>query len=405
MTAPVARSAVVQDWFFAPGGSEEVAIEIAGLLPGSEVITSFMETGYRERLAGHEVQTWPLQRILGATKRYRNLLPLYPPWFGGLDLRDRDLVVSSSSAFAKAARTRPRTEGGLHIAYIHAPMRYAWDLDTYLAGSSVSLPGRLAARTLRPWLRRWDRSTAMRPDVLVANSGAVRDRIKRAWGRDAEVIHPPVRLDGIQVSDVDDGYLLVAARLLAYRRIDLAVRAANRLGRELVVVGDGPEGARLRTLAGPTVRFTGRLDRGALVDLFGRCHAYLVPGEEDFGMAPVEAMGAGVPVVALRAGGALETVVDGATGVLFDAPTVDALVAGIERADSMSFDRHAIRANAERFGVDVFRRRFVELLARLGVDRSLYRADRRKLELPTRGHRGEARPSAGRFVDVEEGAG
>jgi len=385
MPGSPARTAVVQDWFFAPGGSEEVAIEIAGLLPGAEVITSFMEPGYRERLAGHPIRTWPLQRVLGATKRYRSFLPLYPPWFGGLDLRDRDLVISSSSAFAKAARTRPRSEGGLHIAYIHAPMRYAWDLDTYLAGSSVSRPGRLAARVIRPWLRRWDRSTAMRPDVLVANSGAVRDRIKQAWGRDAEVIHPPVRLDRIDVSARDDGFLLVAARLLAYRRIDLAIEAANRLRRELVVVGDGPELASLQSLAGPTVSFTGRLDRAALVDLYARCHAYLVPGEEDFGMAPVEAMGAGKPVVALRAGGALETVVDGVAGVLFDArsaatrsaapPAVDALAAAIERADSMSFDRLAIRANAERFGVDVFRRRFVELFTRLGVDRSLYRSD------------------------------
>jgi len=372
MGEPLTRTAVVQDWFFAPGGSEEVAIELAGLLPGSEVITSFMEPEFRARLAGHPIRTWPLQRILGATKRYRSLLPLYPLWFGGLDLRDRDLVVSSSSAFAKAARTRP---GALHVAYIHAPMRYAWDLETYLAGSSLSPVTRLAAATVRPWLRRWDRETAMRPDVLVANSGAVRDRIRRFWGREAEVIHPPVRLDGIHVSDRDEGFLLVAARLLAYRRIDLAVAAANRLRRELVVVGNGPEATRLRALGGPTVRFTGRLERAALLDLFARCHAYVVPGEEDFGMAPVEAMGAGKPVVALRAGGALETVVDGATGTLFDAPTVESLVAGIERMDSISVDRAAIRAHAGRFGVAIFRRRFVELLRRLGVDRSLYLAD------------------------------
>ena len=158
----VTRTAVVQDWFFAPGGSEEVAIELAGLLPGSEVITSFMEPGYRERLAGHPIRTWPLQRVFGPTKRYRSFLPLYPLWFGGLDLRDRDLVISNSTAFAKAVRTRP---GATHIAMIHAPMRYAWDLDRYLAGSSVSQPGRIAARLIRPWLRRWDRSTAMRPGL------------------------------------------------------------------------------------------------------------------------------------------------------------------------------------------------------------------------------------------------
>jgi len=365
----VTRAAVVQDWFFAPGGSEEVAIEIAGLLPAADVYTSFIEPEYRPRLVGHAVHPWPLQRLVGPTRRYRSLLPLYPLWFGRLDLTAHDLVVSSSSAFAKAVRTR---KGATHLAYIHAPMRYAWELDTYLAGSAVSLPGRVAARTIRPLLRRWDRTTSQRPDVLVANSTAVRERIRRYWGRDAEVIHPPVRVSEIPLSTRDDGFLLVAARLLAYRRLDLAIEATNRLARELVVVGDGPEERRLRALAGPSVRFTGRLARAELDDLFARCHAYVLPGEEDFGMAPVEAMAAGKPVVALRAGGALDTVVDGRTGVLFDRPTVDDLCAAIEHLDSMTWSTASIRAHAESFGAPVFRRRFRELLRRLGVDRSLY---------------------------------
>jgi glycosyltransferase involved in cell wall biosynthesis len=368
----VTQSAVVQDWFFAPGGSEEVAIEIAGLLPGSDVITSFMEDAYRPRLAGHAVRTWPFQTPAGATRRYRSFLPLYPLWFEALDLRAYDLIVSSSSAFAKAVRTR---RSALHIAYIHTPMRYAWDLDTYLAGSSLSAGSRFGARTIRPALRWWDRRTALRPDILVANSEAVQDRIRRVWGREAEVIHPPVRMGDIAVSTQDDGFLLVVARLLAYRRIDLLVEAATRLGRPLIVAGDGPEAGRLRVLAGPTVRFLGRVDRPTVVDLLSRCHAYVVPGEEDFGLAPVEAMAAGKPVVAYRAGGALKTVVDGQTGVLFDRQTPEALAAAIERLDSMSFDRDVIRANAERFSAPVFRSRFIELLQRLGVDPSLYRAD------------------------------
>jgi glycosyltransferase involved in cell wall biosynthesis len=353
------RSAVVQDWFFAPGGSEEVAIELAGLLPGSDVFTSFMEPEYRPRLAGHEVHSWPLQRLVGPTHRYRNFLPLYPLWFGGLDLRHYDLVVSSSSAFAKAVRTRPDAR---HIAYIHTPMRYSWDLEGYLAGSSVSLPARLAARTIRPLLRRWDVATSRRPDELVANSAAVADRIRRLWGRDARVIHPPVDVEHVPLGERDDGFLLVAARLLAYRRIDLAVAAANRLGRELVVVGDGPELAHLRALAGPTVRFEGRLPRASLNDLMGRAHAYLVPGEEDFGMAPVEAMAAGTPVVAFRAGGALETVVEGVTGVFFDRPEVGSMVEAIEAVDELGRDRAAMRANAERFSKAVFREQWHELL-------------------------------------------
>jgi glycosyltransferase involved in cell wall biosynthesis len=251
-------------------------------------------------------------------------------------------------------------------------MRYAWNLEGYVAGSSVSLPARLGARVLRPWLRRWDRAAGRRADVLVANSGAIRDRLKQLWGREAEVIHPPVRVAEIPVSTHDDGFLLVAARMLAYRRLDLAVEAANRLKRDLVLVGDGPEAGRLRALAGPTVRFEGRLDRPALNDLFARAHAYLLPGEEDFGMAPVEAMAAGKPVVALRAGGALETVVDGRSGVLFDRPTTDDLVAAIEQLETFAWDPAAIHEHALGFDRAAFRRRFVALLERHDVEPSLY---------------------------------
>jgi glycosyltransferase involved in cell wall biosynthesis len=170
----------------------------------------------------------------------------------------------------------------------------------------------------------------------------------------------------------DDGFLLIAARTLAYRRVDLAVEAATRLGRELIVVGEGPEDARLRRLAGPTIRFFGRVDRPRLLDLFGRCHAYLVPGVEDFGIAPVEAMAAGKPVVALNAGGPAETVVDGVTGVHFERQTPEALAEAIERLDTLTLDPAAIRARAERFDTEVFRRSWRELLARSGVDQSAY---------------------------------
>ncbi len=367
----VTRSAVVQDFFFAPGGAEEVAVALADLLPGSEIVTTFMDPVYRPRLAGHRIRTWPLQRLLGATRRYRSFLPLYPLWFGGMDLRDRDLVMSSSSAFAKAVRTR---KGATHIAYIHAPMRYAWDLEGYLSGSSISMPSRIAARTLRPWLRRWDRITSQRPDVLVANSAAVAARIRRFWGRDARVIHPPVPLDGIELSTRNDGYLLVAARMLAYRRLDVAVAAANVLGRDLVLVGSGPQERALRSIAGSHVRFEPPAGRALLRELMAGCHAYLVPGEEDFGMAPVEAMAAGKPVVALAAGGALETVIDGVTGVHVSISGPAAFAAGIERLDSLTLDPATIRAHALTFAPSVFRAKIRALFAELGVDPSLYRA-------------------------------
>jgi glycosyltransferase involved in cell wall biosynthesis len=247
-------------------------------------------------------------------------------------------------------------------------MRYAWDLESYLAGSSDSQISAAAARLVRPTLQRWDRWAARKPDVLVANSQTVRERIRRLWKRDAEVIFPPVDVAGIPLSTRDDGFLLVAARMLAYRRIDLAVAAATALGRELLVVGEGPERARLGKLAGPSVRFLGHVDRPTLVNLFARCHAYLVPGVEDFGIAPVEAMAAGKPVIAFRAGGATETVVDGRTGIFFERQDTGSLAEAIERLDGLVFASAVIRARAQEFDTVVFRGAWRELLERLGAD-------------------------------------
>jgi len=364
------RCAVVHDFFVPERGGERVALELARLLPSATVYTSFFEPRqFGDRIDPSRVRTWPLQRLLGPTLHFRALLPLYPAWFSTLDLRDYDLVVGSSVAFTNAVRTRP---DAVHVSYVHTPMRYAWDLDAYLAGSSHSAASRLAARTVRPTLQRWDRWAARKPDVLVANSATVRERIRRLWRRDAEVIYPPVDVTGIPLSDRDDGFLFVAAHLLAYRRIDLAVDAATALRRELVVVGDGPESARLRATAGPSVRFLGRVDRPTLVDLFARCHAYLVPGIEDFGIAPVEAMAAGKPVIAFRSGGATETVVEGRTGVFFERQEAAALAEAIERLDGLAFTPASIRARAEEFDTSVFRRAWRELLARLGVDPAVF---------------------------------
>jgi glycosyltransferase involved in cell wall biosynthesis len=364
------RCAVVHDFFVPERGGERVALELARLLPSATVYTSFFEPRqFGDRIDPSRVRTWPLQRLLGPTPHFRALLPLYPAWFSTLDLRDYNLVVGSSVAFTNAVRTRP---DAVHVSYVHTPMRYAWDLDTYLAGSSHSAASRLAARAVRPALQRWDRWAARKPDVLVANSATVRERIRRLWGRDAEVIYPPVDVAGIPLSDRDDGFLFVAAHLLAYRRIDLAVAAATALGRELVVVGDGPESARLRMTAGPSVGFLGRVDRPTLVDLFARCHAYLVPGIEDFGIAPVEAMAAGKPVIAFRSGGATETVVEGRTGVFFERQEAAALAEAIERLDGLTFTPASIRARAQEFDTSVFWRAWRELLARLGVDPAVF---------------------------------
>jgi glycosyltransferase involved in cell wall biosynthesis len=363
--------AFAQDWLTIEGGAERVALEMTRLLPAADIHTTFFDPQlFGGAIAAERVRTWPIQRLVGPTRRIRPFLPLYPPYFSRLDLRGYDLVVSGSIAFTHAVRTAPEA---LHISYVYTPMRYAWDLDTYLEDSSLPLVARIAARMLRQPLQRWDRATASRPDVLVAISGAVRDRIKRLWGRDAEVIYPPVEVAGIPLLERDDGYLLVAARMLAYRRLDLAIEAAVRLDRELIVVGDGPERRNLEARGAGRVRFLGWVDRTTLLDLFGRCHAYVVPGVEDFGIAPVEAMAAGKPVVAFRGGGVAETVVDGETGVFFDHQDWRSLADSIERLDSLTWSPAAIRQRAEAFDTEVFHSRWRSLFERLGVDPSLYR--------------------------------
>jgi glycosyltransferase involved in cell wall biosynthesis len=361
-------AAIAQDWFFAPGGAEQAGMEISRLLPGAPIYTTFADPSTQGML-GTRLRTWALQRVFGPTRRFRTLLPLYPLYFERLDLRRFSLVVSSSVAFAHAIRTSAEA---VHVSYVYTPVRYAWDLDAYLEASSFSRQSRLGARLIRGWLQRWDRSTANRPDVLVAISETVRQRIRDVWGRDAEIIYPPVAVDEIEASSRDDGYLLTAARMLAYRRIDIAVEAATKLGRELVVIGDGPERRRLEDLAGPTVHFLGRVSRVDLLDTMSRCHAYLVPGIEDFGIAPVEAMAAGKPVIGINAGGVAETVVDGTTGLLFDRQNWRSLADTVERLDATVLDAKVIRARAETFATPRFHERWRELFRRLGVDPSLY---------------------------------
>jgi glycosyltransferase involved in cell wall biosynthesis len=367
--APVA---LVHDYFVQDGGAEACAVEFARLLPSASVYTSFFDAArFGDRIDPARVRTWPIQRVPGAARRFRVFLPLYPVYFSLLRPMRASLVLSSSSAFAHGVGSSP---GALHVAYIYTPMRFGWDLDAYLRSSSYGRASHLAGRALEPVLRRWDRRAARRPDVLVAISRTVQLRIERLWHRDAELIHPPVETARFAVTSRDDGYLLVASRLLAYRRVDLAVAACRRLGHELVVVGDGPERRRLEAAAGPRTTFLGHVPRSRLIELFEACHAYLVPGIEDFGIAPVEAMAAGKPVVAFAGGGAMETVIDGRTGVFFERPTADALAEAIERLGSLRIDPDEARAQAARFDVSVFRRRWRELLGRHGVDPALLSA-------------------------------
>ena len=307
---------LVHDYFVQDGGAEAVALELASdcfrMLPFTRPTSSVLASG-----AG----SIPVESAVGPPARAA-AIALVPAPAAGLH---RQLQPAGDSGLAarpeqllhvrRAVRAR---RPAVHVAYVHTPLRFAWDVDNYLTRSSFPRVARAGLRVGSSLLRRWDRWAGRRPDVLVANSLNVQRRIRSAWGRDSSVIYPPVNVADTRLSTTDDGFYLVATRLLAYKRVDLAVQACARLGRDLIVVGDGPERGRLEPLAGPRTRFEGHVDRRRLEELVESCHALITPGIEDFGIMTVEAMAVGKPVVAFGAGGTLETVIDGRTGILFE---------------------------------------------------------------------------------------
>lgn len=378
--------AIAHDYFVQDGGAERVAIELARMFPDAPVHTTFFEHArFGSRIDPTRVRPWALSGRVSPLPWFRPLLPAYIAYFSRLEVSATRLVISNSSTFARGVRARPPA---IHVAYVQSPLRFAWDVDGYLARSSFPAAARMALRLAVPALRRWDRWAGRRADVVVANSVNIQRRIREVWGRESSVIHPPVEVARREVSTATEDFYLVATRLLAYKRVDLAVQAAALLGRRLVIVGDGPERRRLERLAGPQAEFAGHIGQGEVEDLQRRCRALLVPGVEDFGIAAVEAMGVGKPVVAFGEGGALETVIDGRTGVLFEDATPAGLAAAMERLESLSIDPSAARARALEFDVAVFRRRWQELLAKHGLG-DLMPAEGRSMPTERPAHQGQ----------------
>ena len=356
------RVALVHDYLNQYGGAERVLEQLHALWPDAPVYASMYDRGrmpaaYR----AWDIRTTFMQALPGVTRNHQAYLPVYPVAFARLDLRGYDVVISSSSAFAKNVHPAP---GALHVCYCHSPMRFAWNYRDYARRERL---GRAAGALLWPVVRSvrlWDAAGTRRVDHLIANSRAVAERIARYYGREATVIHPPVDTAAIPPAsgDPDDFYLLLT-RLVPYKRLDVVVEAFTRLGLPLRVAGEGRDRAALERLAGPTVTFLGRVSDEEKARLYRRCRATLFPAEDDFGIAQVEAQAAGRPVIAYRAGGALETVVEGVTGVFFDEQTPEAVIDAVRRLAARRFDPAAIVAHARSFDAAVFRRKLGDFVA------------------------------------------
>jgi glycosyltransferase involved in cell wall biosynthesis len=357
--------ALAHDYLLAPRGAERTFAAIAECWPDAAIHTvAYSEAGTEGWFAGRELHTSPLQRIRVSQRWFRSLLPLYP-WAVGTLHPDAPVVVSSSSGFAHGVRV---PESALHVCYCHTPFRYAWH-ERERALAEVRAPLRPVLSRQLDRIRAWDLRAAARVDHYLANSELTRARIADAYGRDAEVLHPPVAVDRFaDLAPEAAGYFLIVGELVAHKRAEVALEAARLAGARIKVVGSGPEARRLQADHGDHAEFLGRVPDGELARLYAGALALVVPNVEEFGIAAVEVQAAGRPVLALGSGGALETVVDGQTGALVPAPGgAPAFAEAMREVDFTRFEAGALRRNASRFSPKRFRERLRGIVERVAA--------------------------------------
>ena len=361
------RVALVHDWLTGMRGGERCLEVFCEIFPDADLYTLLHVPGAVSPLVERRrIRTSFIQRLPDAARRYRSYLPLFPAAIRRFDLTGYDLVLSSSHAVAKGVRVPPRA---LHVCYCFTPMRYVWDLYDDYFGPRAGRLVRAAMPPVAAALRRWDRATASGVHHFVAISRFIADRIRRCYGRESDVVYPPVDVARFRVDETPGDYYLVVSALAPYKRVDLAVEAANRRRCRLVIVGTGPEEGRLRALAGPTVEFLGWRDDAEVAELYAGCRALVFPAVEDFGIAPLEAMASGRPVIALGQGGARETVVPPGgeappTGILFEPQTAAALADAMAQLEEgrVRFEGKALRRHAEAFDRPLFKERMERYL-------------------------------------------
>ncbi len=355
-----ARVALVHDYLNQMGGAEQVLEVFHQVFPNAPIYTSVYDPAAMPASFAHmDIRTSFMQRISPKREIAYKLVPLFPIAFERFDLRDYDLVLSSTTTFAKGVLTRPYT---VHVCYCNTPFRYLWMYQEYLENAHVGRYLEAALSAVAVPLRVWDFAAAQRVDHYLAGSHNAAARIRKYYRRDAEVLHSPVEASAMPLGTGTGDFYLIAGRHQAYKRIDLAIEACNQLGRRLVITGSGPDTDRLKAQAGPTIEFAGHVPLEQLRQLFSQCRALLWPGVEDYGIAPVEAQAAGRPVVALARGGVLETVIDGQTGVFFADQTAACLARAIQKCETLEFDPRVLRAHAMQFDTAQFK---TKLLASL----------------------------------------
>jgi glycosyltransferase involved in cell wall biosynthesis len=357
------KVAIVHYWLVTMRGGERVLESLCRMYPDADIFThAYRPQAVSDTIRRHHVRTTFIGRLPRSAQNYKSYLPFMPLALEQLDLRGYDLILSSESGPAKGVVPPP---GSAHVCYCHSPMRYIWNMYHDYRESAGRLQ-RLAMVPLAHYVRNWDMLSSARVDHYVANSHNVRSRIRRYYHRESEVIHPPVNVSDfspVASGELTNSYLMVG-ELVGYKRPDLAVEAFNTLGRPLIVIGGGEMLEKIRRLAGPTITVMGPQPFDVLRHHYARCKALIFPGEEDFGIVPVEAMASGRPVLAFRRGGAMETVVEELSGLFFDEQTVESIIDGVERMDRFEPDQGAILQHASQFSEPLFRERLTQSLDR-----------------------------------------
>lgn len=344
--------AIAHDYLIQMGGAERVVALMARHFPESPIYTSCTDfEGLLPEFINREIHNSWIQKLPVPPKHFKKLFPLYPFAFQSMRPAKAKAAWISASTFAKCINVSPDTTT---FCYCHAPTRFLWQADTYLKTEIRNPAVRGIVRTMLPLLRRIDRRAAHRMDYLIANSANTRDNIQKAYGLDADIIHPPVDIERFTIGKEQGEHYLIVARLIGYKGIDRAVQAFSGSGRELRIIGDGTDRERLESMASPNVTFLGKVSDAEVLRQMQSCRALIFPGEEDFGIAPVEAQACGKPVLAYGKGGALETVIHGETGIHFKQPTPKSLASGLKEIESINWDPLLIRRNAEQFSEERF---------------------------------------------------